>query len=674
MRNTKIMILGNPKKKIYRIFSRGMAVLLLAGQIFGGQLPLFHAVSQAAVILNEQGTVAVKELKVKKEAGGAKNLKTTQGNAICLKKGKKIKVKKKIALEGISWYKIKFRYEKEIYRGYVKKKQILLSLQETEKPEEKKGLVTATSLNVRTTAGIGDNILEYQETGVALVKGTEVTVLSEDDSAGSVWYQVSFFYDGEKLKGYVSGKYIRLEEDNETASSLEQEEAETASEKEETESGKEESETEEIRVLTEAELEDAMIQQNFPESYKPYLRELHRLHPAWTFEAYHTGLSWQDVIKKQSKVGRNLVPVSKNIAWKSMEEGAYDWTSDTFVVFDGTTWVSASKNAVEYYMDPRNFLDETGIYQFELLNYNNDFQSRKGVLSILRNTPMEEESSYQYTNPDTGNIESITYADTFIKAAEVSGVSPYHLSSRVRQEVVTGTDSFSASAAGTYSGYEGYYNFYNIGASDSAGGGAIAKGLAWAKKTDDTYLLPWTSPYRSILGGALYIGKSYINKGQNTLYLEKFNVTPVSTYNHQYMTNVEGAYSEAKKTSVAYANMENVPVIFSIPVYEDMPETACAMPKDEKNPNNLLKSLNIKSYSLTPTFQPEDEPGMEYNLIVDNCVESIKINASPASLLSTVSGTGKQALKEGDNTFSVEVTAENGEVREYIIHVVRKEK
>lgn len=692
MRDTKIIMDKNRKtKKKYKLLLGYLAAVLFAEQSFCGQPLLSPALSQAAVIVDKQGTVNVKTLKVKQEAGGTKNLKTNKGVLICLKKGKTVNVKKKVSLKGVSWYKISFSFQKKTYRGYVKKKQILLSQSSSEAAEKEMGIVSATSLNVRTSADVSSSILEYQKKKIALPQGTEVTILSEDASSGAVWYHVSFAYGEKKLKGYVSGKYITLSEaGGEKEEEMKEEEAQNQGsngeedQKEDAVPEPKQEKTEAVetgkaaeeaaRVLTEEEFEAAMEEQNFPESYKPYLRELHKQQPTWTFHAYHTGLSWPTVIKKQSKVGRNLVPSSKNIAWKSLEEGAYDWISDTFVVFDGTTWVSASKKAVKYYMDPRNFLNKTGIYQFELLSYQSDFQSRQGVRSILKNTPMAGESSYTYTNPETGSTENMTYADTFMKAAEVSGVSPYHLASRVRQEVVTGTDSFSNSASGTYAGYEGYYNFYNIGASDSAGGGAVAKGLAWAKKTDDSYLLPWTSPYRAILGGALYIGKSYINKGQNTLYLEKFNVTPVSTYNHQYMTNVEAACAEAKKIYAAYSSMESVPVVFSIPVYEDMPETACAMPGDAKNPNNLLKSLTVKDYSLTPTFHPEDEPGMVYNLIVDSTVESIKINAASASVLAVVDGTGKQVLETGTNIFSVQVTAENGDIREYTINVIRKEE
>ena len=62
------------------------------------------------------------------------------------------------------------------------------------------------------------------------------------------------------------------------------------------------------------------------------------------------------------------------------------------------------------------------------------------------------------------------------------------------------------------------------------------------------------------------------------------------------------------------------------------------------NPNNWLKSLSITGYSLTPTFQAEEEEDTVYNLIVDNSVESIEINAESVSTLASISGIGEIEL------------------------------
>ena len=100
--------------------------------------------------------------------------------------------------------------------------------------------------------------------------------------------------------------------------------------------------------------------QNFPEAYLCILRALHKAHPTSTFVALPTGLEWNTVVEKESELGANLVPVSSNSSWKSLEEGAYDWNSNTWIGLDGSSWVAASKSVVKYYLDPRNFLRENG--------------------------------------------------------------------------------------------------------------------------------------------------------------------------------------------------------------------------------------------------------------------------------------------------------------------------
>ena len=104
-------------------------------------------------------------------------------------------------------------------------------------------------------------------------------------------------------------------------------------------------------------------------------------------------------------------------------------------------------------MDPRNFLDETNIFQFQSLAYSaNDNLS--GVNAILKGTFMEGTKKY--------STESINYANTFLDVAKNTGVSAYHLASRVKQE--QGKNGTSPLISGTYSGYKGYYNFFNFNA------------------------------------------------------------------------------------------------------------------------------------------------------------------------------------------------------------------
>src|SRR5690606_22367381 len=112
--------------------------------------------------------------------------------------------------------------------------------------------------------------------------------------------------------------------------------------------------------------------------------------------------------------------------------------------------------------------------------------------------------------------------------------------------------------------------------------------------------------YRSIVGGANFIGASYINVGQNTLYLQKFDVdnSDNKLYWHQYMCNIEAPWSESSSIARAYADMGVTadPMAFILPVYLNMPAAACPLPANTGNPNNWLQSVSLDGLSLTPTF------------------------------------------------------------------------
>ena len=495
--------------------------------------------------------------------------------------------------------------------------------------------------------------------------GDEVLTLYDKyrDESNNVFRHIGFEYEGKRYYGYVYDSWLKV------FSQEEYEELVFPSAGEEILGG-------------EVDFEYYLDQQGFPESYKEALRKLHEKYPAWVFEAYHTNLDWDTVIEEESIAGRNLIPNSKGIGWKSLESGAYDWTKDKFVVYDGSTWVTASKAAIAYYMDPRNFLNETNVFMFEVLRYAASYQDEQGVETILKNTPFQY-ATYTFTD-DAGVENTLSYAQTFIAAAEYSGVSPYHLAARVKQEVVTSSTTASNSVSGTVKGLEGLYNFYNIGAYHSTvAGGAIANGLKYAKngasnndELNDASLIPWTNRYKSIVGGAYIIGANYINRGQDTIYLQKFNVTENSTYYRQYMANVEAPYSESKKTASAYTDLESLPIVFSIPVFLNMPEEACPAPEVQYNPNNWLKTLQLfdaadKELQLTPTFNLKTD--QNYYLVVGSSDEMIQIEASAVSSKATVVGTGCYSLEYGSNTIVLNVIAENGDIREYIIFIVRQE-
>jgi hypothetical protein len=85
--------------------------------------------------------------------------------------------------------------------------------------------------------------------------------------------------------------------------------------------------------------------------------------------------------------------------------------------------------------------------------------------------------------------------------------------------------------------------------------------------------------------------------------------------------------------------------------------------------NANLKSLKISSVELTPAF---DKNILEYNVNVGFETEKLIINALTEDGKATVSISGNDLLKEGENKVVVTVLAESGDVIEYTINVFRE--
>ncbi|MCD7826815.1 MAG: SH3 domain-containing protein [Clostridiaceae bacterium] len=611
-------------------------------------------------------TVTDKTTVRKKASSSAASLKVSK-KAVSLEKNQKVRILSESLVKGEKWYRISFTYNKTTCKGYVPSAGVAPTCG-TGLPAI---LKSSAAVTLKKTAG-GDTAVKSGQKTVSLKNGKQMTILGQVTISSQKYLYVKVKYNKKTVKGYLEDAvvFLQIVKSEKTSTAATASPTATASPAATASA----SSTGTAAVTeTEEEYKAALKKAGFPDSYLSSLWALHQEYPNWEFTPYVTGLKWSTVIKNESKVGLNLLSVNKSYAWKSTDDGAYDWTTDTYVPFDGSTWVTASKKAVKYYMDPRNFLDERGIFQFESLEYQSDFHSQSGVENILKNTPMYN-TKFSYTD-DEGTTQSIKYSKAFMDAAEYSQVSPYHLAARVKQEVVISSTLMSSSVSGNVSGYTGIYNFYNIGANNSTtSGGAIANGLSWAS-SGTTYLRPWNTPYKSIVGGASYIGKNYINVGQNTLYLQKFNVTSKNRYSHQYMANIEAPNSEATKTNTAYgSDKADMPLVFSIPVYKNMPSSACAVPSGGKNPNNYLKKLYVTDQTFTTKFKLGDDGSTVYKLTVANSVKSIEICAKSVNSSATISGTGTKNLSVGTKTYTVKVTSESGSVRKYKIKVTRKAK
>lgn len=208
--------------------------------------------------------------------------------------------------------------------------------------------VKAASLNVRS--GAGTNFTSIGR----LTSGSTVNIRGEQTGTdGNKWYQIQFTgSDGAVKTGYVSSVYIKIP----------------------------------INYTTDSDFEAYLNSQGFPESYKEGLRQLHAQYPNWVFRSLQTQLDWNTVIENESLPPRNLVNSGSISSWKSVANGAYNWDNSSWTGFDGSNWVAASDEIIRYYMDPRNFLDETYIFQFLSQEYNGNTQTRQGLETLVKDS------------------------------------------------------------------------------------------------------------------------------------------------------------------------------------------------------------------------------------------------------------------------------------------------
>ena len=486
------------------------------------------------------------------------------------------------------------------------------------------GVVTGTEVGLSVRSGPGTS---YGRLGL-IYDGTTVTITGEKKASdGATWYAIN--YNGGT--GYVINTYIRIISGG----------------------------------LDDKEFEAYLKEQGFPESYWDGLKVLHAMYPEWVFQADHNGFDWNYAVDQESKIGNSLVQSTSKSSWKSTDPKAYNWDTGKWTEFDTGGWVAASREIVAYYMDPRNFLTQNSIFQFLLQSYDSKVQNVAGVERLVDGTFLDA------TVTDTDG-KKIYYPQVIYDAGKKAGVNPYVLAAMIVQE--QGTKGLSDSISGKAPGFEGYFNFYNIGAVAGGGNTAVKNGLIYAKGgtsgTGTSYGRPWNSRVRAITGGAQFYANGYVTAGQDTMYLKRFNAQGDNPFTHRYMTSVWGAASEGLSLAGGYSEeLRQSPLVFSIPVYDNMPSTPCAQPTGDGSPDNRLSTLKVGNYSLTPSFSNDTA---NYSVVVPNSVSSVTITATPKNSEAKVSGAGNVSLKVGSNTVKVTVTAENGSQRTFTLTIARE--
>lgn len=347
-----------------------------------------------------------------------------------------------------------------------------------------------------------------------------------------------------------------------------------------------------LMMLLEVSKEDS-IRETFPSGYWDYLIALNNQHPNWTFVPYYTGLDWNYVLEQEHVGNRSLVYKTANDSWKSKEEGDYDPATGTYIGKSGSNWYRASIEGIAYCMNPLNYINDKNIFAFEQLTFNGNLQNVEGVKAIISNTWMKDTA----LEDGSGGL----YADVFMDVGRQTGVSPYHLASRVVQE------QGIMGQAPLISGYGGVYNYFNVQANGGTEQAILANGTAYAQSQG------WTTRYLSILGGATRLGEGYITKGQDTLYLQKYDVDSsyYGVFTHQYMQNIQAPITESTKVYSGYKNVGALDssFVFKIPVFDNMPGVG-DIPPQASNVDQATAEAFVKRLYKVILDRDADEKGL----------------------------------------------------------------
>ena len=587
------------------LFGIILAMMMCGTDVFAASKPVASGTTKTSSVIRASASVSSAQVRT-------------------LSKGKKFSIKaeyftaKKSMKAKYKWYYI------SSYKGYIRSDLVKYADSVTVSGK------TTAAVNIRTGAG-----WSYAKKAV-YKKGKSVKVmLTAYDRNGEKWYKIKV---GSKYY-YVIARYVKLSSTSSKASSSKSTSSSSSS-----------------KSSSSSSSTSTTSFKGFPSSYTKKLAALKKEHPKWEFVAVNTGLDWSDAVSRMTdRTGTNLVYTTFPYSYRSVEKGCYNYLTNRYAPKDGAKFIAASEGCVEFYMDPRNWLDDTHVFMFEDNRYHSSYQTLSMVETMTkgRNNLLHKNST------------------SFIKAAKNYNISPVYLTAKALEEQGSKINSGKV-------GTRTVYNVFNIGAYDSASGGA-SNGIRYAG-SGSSYLRPWTNIDKAIRGGAKYIASNFIANNQSCAYLEHFNVMnglgKVGT--HVYMTAVYAPRNTSVSTASSYKRYKiyDKKIVFYIPVYKNMPASACKVPSSswKKDNNYYLKTLKVTAGGRTYTKISSSSQSYtkSFTVYVGKSVSSATISAGAASRTSAkVSGTGKKSLSQGTNTFKVVCTASSGLKRTYTVKIVR---
>ncbi|MYL47362.1 mannosyl-glycoprotein endo-beta-N-acetylglucosamidase, partial [Virgibacillus halodenitrificans] len=239
-------------------------------------------------------------------------------------------------------------------------------------------------------------------------------------------------------------------------------------------------------------------------------------------------------------VGGKVTDNSKLPLLDSKRAGdGYTW----YHVSNTKGWVIPDQEDLTYYLNPNNFLDS--------------FKNKLQFLRLSHSANINVDEVNQRILMGKGILSE--KAQIFVEAGQTYGVNEIYLIAHALLETGNGTSKL---ATGVQYNGRTVYNMYGIGAKDSC---PLECGSKYA------YDNKWFTPEDAIIGGASFVGKNYINNGQDTLYKMRWNPLFASNYgyaSHQYATDIGWAYKQTSRMHDLYKLLDSYTLSFDVPDFE----------------------------------------------------------------------------------------------------------
>ena len=299
--------------------------------------------------------------------------------------------------------------------------------------------------------------------------------------------------------------------------------------------------------------------------YKEKLDALNKSHPNWDFIIMETGLDWNQTI-----IGESGISGNSPLSLIQNRTGAWICATCGGKKYDNGTWSHASEDAIKYYMDPRNWLEDDSSAIFQFLQIGWKESSDQDVYNAIKGSFLDKDG------------QGWENACAINRASREGNANPFYIIARLLQE--QGKDGGSTWRMS--SGEKYYYNLFNINAGGNSNSEIIANALKYAKNHG------WDSIEKCIKDSIKILLSDYINAKQDTLYLNKFDVETYGGLYHQYMQNIEAPKAEAyiMYSKIKDTGILNQKLTFVIPVFTGMPSTPCVSPGNmavDKGPVNI---------------------------------------------------------------------------------------